>query len=232
MAPGGHRRGAEAARRAVARIEAMLRDDTMAFSPANLTQIVRLAHAELQHHQDSEFCRRTHALHDGRAVDRPGQPDTRCGRMSATRACIACGTVSIDFVTSDDSVVQRMVQAGLITLDQSHQHPQKNQLVAALGIEGEIEPHTVVRAVELLEGDAFLLCSDGWWEPFDGAAIAASLARALTPEDWLAEMRAQIASRAKPRQDNFSAIAVWVGDPGEVTRPGADDTRPRQAPLS
>jgi hypothetical protein len=44
-------------------------------------------------------------------------------------------------------------------------------------------------------------------------------------------MRAQIAARARPRQDNYSAIAVWVGDPGEVTRPGADDTRPRQGPA-
>jgi serine/threonine protein phosphatase PrpC len=136
-----------------------------------------------------------------------------------------------DFVTTDDSVVQRMVQAGLITPDQSHQHPQKNQLVAALGMEGEVEPHTVVRAVELLEGDAFLLCSDGWWESFDGVAIVASLARALSPQDWLADMRGQIAARGKPRQDNYSAVAVWVGDPGEVTRPGADDTRPRQRPL-
>ena len=99
-------------------------------------------------------------------------------------------------------------------------------------MEGEVEPHTVVRAVELREGDAFLLCSDGWWETFDGVAIVASLARALSPQDWLADMRGQIAARGKPRQDNYSAIAVWVGDPGEVTRPGADDTRPRQALLS
>jgi len=228
---GGHRRGAEAARRAVARIETMLRDDAMAFSPANLTQIVRLAHSELQHHQDSEFVdARMHCTIVVLWID----PDaghalwTHVGDSRLYRLRHGQN----DFVTSDDSVVQRMVQAGLITPDQSHQHPQKNQLVAALGMEGEVEPHTVVRAVELLEGDAFLLCSDGWWEPFDGAIIADSLARALSPEGWLADMRTQIAARGKPRQDNYSAIAVWIGDPGEVTRPGADDTRPRQATLS
>ena len=36
---GGHSRGAEAAQRAVSRIEAMLRDETMAFSPHNLSQM-------------------------------------------------------------------------------------------------------------------------------------------------------------------------------------------------
>ena len=88
---GGHRRGAEAAQRAVARIEAMLRDDAMAFSPANLTQIVRLAHSELQHHQDSDFAdARMHCTIVVLWIDLT--PDTRCGRMSETRACTAYGT--------------------------------------------------------------------------------------------------------------------------------------------
>jgi serine/threonine protein phosphatase PrpC len=68
----------------------------------------------------------------------------------------------VDMVTTDDSVVQRMTQTGLITAEQARRHPQKNQLLAALGAEGEIEPHTVARPVELADGDAFLLCSDGW----------------------------------------------------------------------
>jgi len=135
-----------------------------------------------------------------------------------------------DIVTADDSVVHRMVQAGLITADQSQQHPQKNQLLAALGVADEIEPHTVARQVELLEGDAFLLCSDGWWESFDEAALAATLASALTPQDWLDDMCKRIRTLAKPRQDNFTAIAIWAGDPGEVTDPGTDDTMPRALP--
>jgi serine/threonine protein phosphatase PrpC len=133
----------------------------------------------------------------------------------------------VDVMSVDDSVVQRMVLAGLLTTAQSRQHPQKNQLLAALGIDGEIEPHTVVRPVELCEGDAFLLCSDGWWEGFDHTTLVASLERSATPEAWLADMRASIQARGTPRQDNYSAIGVWVGDPAGVTRPGFDVTRPR-----
>jgi PPM family protein phosphatase len=222
---GGHQRGAEAAQRAVDCIEQLLREDTAAFSPDNLTRIVQAAHRELQSHQQSDDLNaRMHCTIVLLWID-PAVAHVMWTHVGDSRLYrIRHGRT--DIVTADDSVVHRMVQAGLITADQSHQHPQKNQLLAALGVAEEIEPHTVARPVELHEGDAFLLCSDGWWEAFDDAALADSLMRALAPQDWLNEMRDRICALAKPRQDNFSAIAVWVGDPGEVTDPGADDTMP------
>jgi PPM family protein phosphatase len=225
---GGHRRGAEAAQRATACILGLLSDDAVAFSPVNLSQMVHLAHSELLHHQDpGPADARMHCTIVVLWIDPAAGHalwthvgDSRLYRFRHGRA---------DFVTADDSVVQRMLQAGLIRADQAPHHPQKNQLLAALGMEGGVEPHTVVRPVELCEGDAFLLCSDGWWEGFEPEALAANLASALTPEQWLDSMRQQVLLQASPRQDNFSAIAVWVGDPGEVTQPGADDTMPRGA---
>ena len=40
-------------------------------------------------------------------------------------------------------------------------------------------------------------------------------------------MREQIAARAAPRQDNYTAIAVWLGNPGEMTIARFEDTVPR-----
>jgi PPM family protein phosphatase len=223
---GGHKRGAEAAQRAVRRIESMLRDDAMAYSPSNLTRTVWLAHAELQAHQTSADTEaRMHCTVVVLWIDPEAEHAlwTHVGDSRLYR--IRHGHT--DVVTSDDSVVQRMLQAGLITPAQVHTHPQKNQLLAALGIDGDVDPHTVVRPVELMEGDAFLLCSDGWWDHFDEALLAKTLAAALTPQAWLEAMRDHIAALKRPRQDNYSAIAVWAGDPGEVTHPGADNTRPR-----
>ena len=77
-----------------------------------------------------------------------------------------------------------------------------------------------------------MLCSDGWWDGFEPDLLADSLARALEPAQWLDHMRQQVEARARPKQDNFSAVAVWVGDPGDVTRPGADDTMPRMPSAS
>ena len=104
------------------------------------------------------------------------------------------------------------------TPQQAEAHPQKNQLIAALGIEGDVEPHTAPDPVALEEGDAFLLCSDGWWGSLDERCIVGTLADAATPGDWLDSMRQCIEARAAPRQDNFSAIGVWVGDPPQARR--------------
>jgi PPM family protein phosphatase len=223
---GGHSRGAEASLRAVDCFERVLLDPGVAFSPHNLTQIVRLAHAELLSLQGSDRPEaRMHTTLVALWVDAPGNHvlwthvgDSRLYRVRQGRA---------EQLTQDDSVVQQMVLAGVITPEQSRNHPQKNHLLAALGIEGDIEPHTVVRPVELLEGDAFLLCSDGWWEGFEPQDIATTLGRALSADDWLADMHARVQARQTPRQDNFSAIAVWAGNPGEVTVARSDDTVPR-----
>lgn len=224
---GGHRRGAEAAHRAADCMERLLREGGLEFCPASLTAMVRQAHRVLLAHQDASASElRMHSTMVALWIDGSGGHalwthvgDSRLYRIRQQRT---------DVVTADDSVVQRMVRLGLISMEQAAHHPQKNQLVAALGIEGEIEPHTVVRPVEVQEGDAFLLCSDGWWEGLDDQALRATLAQALTPADWLDGMRALIEARQMPRQDNFSAVAVWAGDPGDITHAGSDDTMPRQ----
>lgn len=223
---GGHSRGREASHRAVAALQRVLDDPGVAFSPANLTQMVRLAHSEIVANQNSERPEsRMHTTLVALWIEPSVQHalwthvgDSRLYRVRQGRA---------EQLTQDDSVVQQLVLAGMITAAQSRTHPQKNHLLAALGTEGEVEPHTVVRPVELMEGDAYLLCSDGWWDGFEPEDIAASLMRALSAEDWLADMQRQILARATPRQDNLSAIAVWVGNPGEVTVARSDDTVPR-----
>jgi len=227
---GGHRRGAEAAQRAVACVERALRDESAIFSPAMLTQLVLRAHAELLAHQESDQAdARMHCTIVVLWIESTGHHvlwshvgDSRLYRFRHGHA---------DVVTSDDSVVQRMVQSGLIRPEQTQDHPHKNQLLAALGMDGDVEPNTVVRPVELFEGDAFLLATDGWWGTFDDAALAKSLARSLDPAQWLADMREQIQARGVRGQDNFSAIAVWLGDPGEVTNPDSEDTKPRGIPA-
>jgi serine/threonine protein phosphatase PrpC len=227
---GGHRRGEEAAQRAVRSIETLLVDVSVGYSPENLSQIVRLAHLELLNNQGSqEESERMHCTivvlwiaPGGERVLWTHVGDSRLYRIRHG---------SVDVVTSDDSVVQRMMEAGMIRPDQMRDHPRKNQLLAALGMTGEVEPHTVVRPVELQDGDAFLLCSDGWWDNVEPEFLAQGVMRASDPEQWLAEMRESILARANPRQDNFSAIAVWVGNPKDAAEPGIDDTTPGTLPV-
>jgi len=215
---GGHRGGAEASRRAVAALEAALCNEDAEFSAIALTAAVVAAHDDVQAAQDvSHGLSRMHSTVVVLWIDLDRQSalwsHVGDSRLYRVRRGVATA------LTSDDSVVQRMVDAGLITAAQAESHPQKNQLIAALGIEEGVEPHTVPAPHGLVEGDAFLLCSDGWWGALDDETIAVALDRAHGPDEWLTLMQQVIEALAAPRQDNFSAIAVWVCDPSESTRP-------------
>lgn len=223
---GGHARGEEASALAVQHVERALRDPEARFTPEQLTHAVRGAHTELHRAQNTAegAVARMHTTLVVLWLDAAVRKalwthvgDSRLYRLRHGR---------VEQLTLDDSVVQQMVRAGMMTPEQSRQHPGKNHLLAALGIDGEVHPHTVPRPVDLLEGDAYLLCTDGWWDHFEPDDLAHTLARASGPEDWLRDMRAQVLANAGPQQDNFSAIAVWVGDPGQMTIAITDDTVP------
>ncbi len=220
---GGHRNGAEAARRAVARMQLALGDATLPWRPELLTGAVMAAHDDVRRGIEESGRARMHTTLVALCVDAQRNfamwthvGDSRLYRLRNGR---------IDRVTNDDSVVQRLIDAGLITPAQAEDHPHKNHLVAALGIDDELEPHTT-GAEPLQDGDVFLLCSDGWWGSAGEAAIPDTLRLAQNPQDWLLAMRAEIESRELPNQDNFSAIALWVGDrqTAPVMQPDDEDT--------
>ena len=128
--------------------------------------------------------------------------DSRLYLLRAGRVC---------HVTRDDSVVQQMIDAGLIDAAVAESHPMKHHLVCAMGVADEFVAHTIEKPFAVTEGDALLLCSDGWWEALQVVDIERTLSQAQDPEQWLQAMRALIAQAANPKQDNHSAIAVWIG---------------------
>jgi serine/threonine protein phosphatase PrpC len=113
-------------------------------------------------------------------------------------------------VTRDDSALQAVLDAGLVDPATVHKMANRNVLLAALGSSQEAEPHVSARC-DLQAPDAFLLCTDGWWNGLDPRDMAALLETAASPEDWLDAMAARTLERADPRQDNYSAIACWLG---------------------
>jgi serine/threonine protein phosphatase PrpC len=119
--------------------------------------------------------------------------------------------------TRDHSAVQQLVDAGLLSPDQMRNHPRRSELLSALGTEHDlVRVSAATRPWMLRHGDAFLLCTDGLWEWVDEAEMSASLARARSPVDWLGRMEAMVLDHAAhvghERHDNFSGIAVWVGE--------------------
>ncbi len=227
---GGHDRGAEASRRVVDHIEASLQAAASAFGAEHLTQALLASHVALQLEQvGAQGRRRMHATVVALWID------TRHNRVVWSHVgdsrLYRFRYGAIDIVTADDSVVQRMLEGGVLTPEQARGHPMKNQLLAAVGMQDGVEPHTTAEAVALDDGDVYLLCTDGWWDVLSDAEMTSTLAAADTPQEWLDAMRALIVARAAPSQDNFSAIAVWISDPTECTQSMIDADETVAAPL-
>jgi PPM family protein phosphatase len=120
--------------------------------------------------------------------------------------------------TRDHSLVQSLVEAGLLRPEEMRSHPRRSELHSALGTEAEdLRITTVPRPWPLVAGDVFLLCTDGLWEYVEDAQMCASLSQAGDPSAWLTALEQVVLRNAaaanKPRHDNFSGVAVWIGQP-------------------
>ena len=62
------------------------------------------------------------------------------------------------FVTKDHSVVQDLLDKGLITAKEAENHPNKNRILQGIGV-GNVTPSITIE--KLYKGDSVLLCSDG-----------------------------------------------------------------------
>jgi len=121
-------------------------------------------------------------------------------------------------LTRDDSLIQVILDSGLFRPEELEGQGLHSQLTAALGAHEGVEPHVCDGRFEFRDGDAFLLCSDGWWGSVTEAMMVDLLATATTAEEWLDAMVASATLKANPAQDNFSAIGCWIGDPTEATQ--------------
>ena len=74
-------------------------------------------------------------------------------------------------ITKDHSMVQQLVDAGLLTPAQAAVHPNANQITRALGMSAEVDVDLRREAVTHVVGDAFVLCSDGLSDLVEPAEI-------------------------------------------------------------
>jgi protein phosphatase len=64
-------------------------------------------------------------------------------------------------ITRDHSMVQGMIDAGLLTEEQAVGHPDGNKITRALGMKPEVEVEVRPEPMECFPGDIFILSSDG-----------------------------------------------------------------------
>ena len=108
-------------------------------------------------------------------------------------------------ISRDHSMVQDLVDAGMLTPEDAEKHPNANIITRAVGVNEQLRVDTV--RGEALSGDQFLLASDGLTRLVDDRELAAVLS-ARSPEaaaDLLIET-----SLARGAPDNVTVIIVKV----------------------
>ena len=116
---------------------------------------------------------------------------------------------SLISVTKDHSLSFKKYLFGEISWEDIREDQDRSALLRAIGGEQRCLPG-LAGPVEISEGDAFLLCSDGFWEYLSTDEIKDSLFEAPSPEAWAKTMLALWESRGNPNRDNASLITVFA----------------------
>lgn len=111
--------------------------------------------------------------------------------------------------TLDHSVPQMLVLAKDIKEKDMRFHPDRNKLLRVLGSEWGRNPFDISEKIKLKKGQAFLLCTDGFWEFIDEKKMCSVLKK--SPDKWLSQMTEEVKVNGRGNDmDNFSAITVII----------------------
>lgn len=111
-------------------------------------------------------------------------------------------------LTKDHSLVQELVDSGTITEEEMRTHPRKNIITAALiGDSSSGLPAYSLEETRIMEGQKFLLCSDGLWESLSDRHIAECIGGKEIEEGAKCLFQQTLAAGAS---DNVSIILLQV----------------------
>jgi serine/threonine protein phosphatase PrpC len=202
---GGHGKGEVASRMAVevfGREFEKASGETEAFLDAAFTRAQR-AITDAQRAANKRFDMKTTvvalAVMDG---------SCRFGHIGDSRLYLFRGN-KIKCRTFDHSVPQMLVLSGEIKEKRIRAHPDRNRLLRVMGVDWDSPQYVLSDAFDLAECQAFLLCSDGFWEWIDEKKMCAFLKKSASADIWLDRMMREVEKNGNGKDmDNYTAIAV------------------------
>ncbi len=113
--------------------------------------------------------------------------------------------------TKDHSVPQMMVSMGEIKETEIRHHPDRNRLLRVMGIPWTSPQYVLEKELKLHKGQAFCICTDGFWEYIEDREMEKCLKHAGTVQEWLDAMNQVVQQKgAGQDMDNYTALAVWI----------------------
>lgn len=114
--------------------------------------------------------------------------------------------------SKDHSVSQMAVDLGEITQEEIRYHDDRSKLLKVLG---DVETLNITKTepqIKIDNGDAFLLCSDGFWEYVFETEMELDLVKSSTPEEWCGFMCRRLLRRVTGNNDNFTVLCGMAVD--------------------
>ncbi len=113
---------------------------------------------------------------------------------------------SISQITTDHSLVAKLVDAGKLTKEEARSHPRANLLYRTIGMDEAIKVDTF--RIELKRGGILLLCTDGLW----GELTDEEIHRICTTEKESDAICVNLLKRANEMggKDNITAVVVKI----------------------
>ncbi len=108
--------------------------------------------------------------------------------------------------TKDHSVCQASVDMGLLRPEDIRGSEDRSRLLKVLGSEEKLNLRRCAPPIRVQNGDAFLVCSDGFWEYVYEEEMEADLLKSDCAEVWMKHMLKRHILRGQNKGDNYTAI--------------------------
>jgi len=134
---------------------------------------------------------------------------TACiAQIGDSRAYLVRGS-GIQQLTHDQSLVQRLLDDGLITEEEAANSEQSNLILQAIGVESTVMVDITTH--ELLRGDCIVICCDGLYRVVRAEEIAATVVESLDSTFAAASLVSLANERGGP--DNVTVVAARFDGP-------------------
>ncbi len=147
-------------------------------------------------------------------------------QVGDSRAYLVRNGVALQ-ITKDQSLMQKLIEAGEITEEEAEQSERRNIILQALGPEANIKVDLTHQQVRI--GDTLIICSDG----LSGQVRIEEIARVATEEPDLMQVCKRLIDRANENggPDNITVIAARFDGEGLSVPATGDNVGHRVFPL-
>ena len=108
----------------------------------------------------------------------------------------------------DHSAARLAVELKEITEEQIRTHKHRNMLLKAIGSDENLDVKQLYGEVKIEEGDACLLCTDGFWEYVLETEMEDALEKTKTAEEWAEPMKEILLGRIDENNDNYTVACA------------------------